>query len=552
MRPPQPGHDDSLPVRETAAGANVAQLHSTSSPAAHLPVPDSIPVISDEPPAAATAIGACPLTMTQQQVESNLDSLLTDLPEDAAAAEAHAAVALKLRPQPELMRALSLLARRGAAQPLLAQMVRKLVLLRLLVDTHLLNLTSSSNIEPTNLRAVSRSISTLVELVSALRLEFGTQLLDLQPRDAQQFNGLARALMPATDRLHSYGLLASMLEPLARAACDGSIRQVTHLKNREVERFTAGVQPGHEKGPAGRVILDTLALRCGMQADLESWQALPEPDPIPAAPGSDQNRDHGELPQLTGRHRELMERLQLEMSIYNVLLERIQYQQSATLASGDKAAFDEISSAQRILFSVYSQVAGVVRDPVPHHLQRDGDLETALDDLFDEVMESERNGEQIQSEEEVYLEALTEMRDAQRAEPSARMSAGVDPRKLRRRRQLLMVTAVVLAMVAAAVNYTLYSSPVVTPAPKLDVFAPAMPLDVAVPLGPVMYAEIPAFNWNSMSVEERGKRVALLGQLAQDKGFDAVLLVDESKTGLARWSRADGVTLAPASAVAAD
>jgi hypothetical protein len=75
---------------------------------------------------------------------------------------------------------------------------------------------------------------------------------------------------------------------------------------------------------------------------------------------------------------------------------------------------------------------------------------------------------------------------------------------------------------------------------------------MAVPVGPAMYAEIPAFNWNAMSVVEREKRVALLGQLAQDKGFDVVLLVDESKTGLARWSAADGVTLAPASAVAAE
>jgi hypothetical protein len=513
-------------------------------------IPFAIPVISDQP---AVASGrACPLTQTQEQIETDLDRLLADLPEDAAAAEAHAAVELKLRPQPEMMRALALLAHPGTAQPLCKQMVRKLVQLRLLVDTHLRNLTSSSFIEPTDLRAVSRSIVTLIELVSALRHEFGNQALDLQHRDGQQFNGLNRALMPATDRLHSYGLLASMLEPMARAASEGTIHQITKLKKQEAALFVAAVEPGNERGAAGRVILDTLALRCSMQSDLEAWQALPDPVDSAGEPTLEALDAGQVLPVLAGRHREILERLQMDMAIYNVLLERIQYQQSATLVQGDKVAFTEISSAQRLLFSAYSQIAGVVRAPLPAPEQQETDVDSALDDLFQVGIESEHPGEQIQSEEEVYLEALTEMRDTQRGQTTATMAAGVDPRKLRRRRRLLMATAVVLALVAAAVNVSLLSTPQVSPPPALDVFAPAMPLGVAAPVGPVIYAQIPAFNWNAMSVEEREKRVALLGQLAADKGFDVVLLVNESKTDLARWSTADGVTLAPASTVPAD
>jgi len=161
-----------------------ARQPSTDLPAAGPASTDPIPVITDQRPAQAATL--CPLTQTQQQVEAALDRLLADLPEDAEAAEAHAAVELKLRPQPELMRALILMARPGAAQPLLTGMVRKLVLLRLLVDTHLRNLTSTSSIEPANLRAVSRSLTTLIELVSALRHEFGTHVLELQHRDAQR------------------------------------------------------------------------------------------------------------------------------------------------------------------------------------------------------------------------------------------------------------------------------------------------------------------------------------------------------------------------------
>jgi hypothetical protein len=79
-----------------------------------------------------------------------------------------------------------------------------------------------------------------------------------------------------------------------------------------------------------------------------------------------------------------------------------------------------------------------------------------------------------------------------------------------------------------------------------------MPLDTAARMGPAMYAEIPAFNWNAMDVEERTRRVDLLGELAAERGFHTVILVDESRTDLAYWSREDGAVLTPAGAAIPD
>ncbi len=79
-----------------------------------------------------------------------------------------------------------------------------------------------------------------------------------------------------------------------------------------------------------------------------------------------------------------------------------------------------------------------------------------------------------------------------------------------------------------------------------------MPLDKAAIMGPAMYAEIPAFNWNAMDLEERTRRVDLMGELAAERGFHTVILVDESRMDLAHWSREAGAVLTPAGSALSD
>ncbi|MCZ6650005.1 MAG: hypothetical protein O7D35_04990 [Acidobacteria bacterium] len=519
-----------------SASSDHAALHATDSPI------EPAGSASAKSPAAIV----CPLTETQARVESSLDELIANLPEDPEAATAHTAVALELRPQPELLRALHLLARPGTAQPLRGELLRKLVLLSLLVDKHLRELTRSSCIEPHSLGVASRSITTLIELVSALRQEFGTRILELHHHDSQQFNGLLRALMPATDRLHSYGLLISMLEPLAREAAAGRADKIVYLQRHEADLFTSALNRDHETGPAGRVILDTVALRCGLQEALEEWNELAQS--APAHPDSPHQQDS----KRESRRQEMLARLRVGMSIYNVLLERIQYQQSATLSQGDKASFDHISSAQRLLFAVYSQIVGVVRNPDPINQQREDEVDSALQDFFTEAAAAEENASESQTEEEVYLEALTRMRDEEQGHAQVTMTTGIDPRKQRRRRQILLAATAFLAVIAVGVNIALWKTGSHAHEPILDEFAAAMPLDTAARMGPAMYAEIPAFNWNAMDLEERTRRVDLLGELAAARGFHAVILVDESRTDLAHWSREDGAVLTPAGSALPD
>ncbi|TDI41496.1 MAG: hypothetical protein E2P00_07225, partial [Acidobacteria bacterium] len=480
------------------------------------------------------------LTETQGSIERSLDDLLANLPQDFDAAAAHAAVALELRPQPELMRALQLLARPGRAQPLRGELLRKLVLLRLLVDKHLQALNRSSCIEPRSLRVASRSITTLIELVSALRNEFGTRILDLNHHDSQQFNGLMRALMPATDRLNSYGLLISMLEPLAREAVAGRAGRIVYLNQHEAALLTAALNRGNEAGPAGRVILDTVALRCDLQEALGEWNGLAE------SASAHDDSSHEQDSKRENRRKKILARLSVGMSIYNVLLERIQYQQSATLSQGDKASFDRISSAQRLLFAVYSQVLGVVRNPDPVTEQEDDEVDSALDHLFSEAAAAEENVLEDHTEEKIYLEALTRMRDEEQGYGDVTMTAGIDPRKRRRRRNILLACTAFLAIMSAGVNISLLGTGSPAPNLVLDELAAAMPLETATRMGPAMYAVIPVFNWNAMDLEERTRRVDLLGELAAARGLHTLILVDESRTDLAHWSRAEGAVLTPA------
>ena len=502
------------------------------------------------------------LERKHQEIQANLDRLLANLPKDPSEAQALAVKVLGLMPPAKLLGALQLIVNEGTAPPIRTELARKLVLLRLLVDAELRNLNGSSCIELQSLHLMSLSITALIERISSLRQEFGWQTLQLNQHDQLKLDKLQRELMPATDRLNSYSVLLSMLEPLARAAAAGRIGEIPYLKSNEAAMFMAALSPENEKGASGRVVIDAAALRCRIQQDLEAWEQLLEAEPDesadteagePAARAAlpEQPANEDELAVVDDRkaaaashRRDMLERLRLDMSVYNILLERLQYQQTVTIAAGDKVAADAIYTTQRALFPVFSKLAAAVRNPTRQSKKKDDEAATARERMFQDAEEAEKNARPSETKEEIYLEALTEMRDAKKAKPAVLVPVS-DKKHERRRRTILLGIAGVLAVVAGAVNLALWDF---TSAPldlALDQFSPAVPLHVAVPIGPAMYAEIRSFNWSVMGAEERSSRIALLGQLAQDRGFDAVYLVDENKTELARWTRGGGVKFAP-------
>lgn len=457
------------------------------------------------------------LARQQRAIEANLDRLLADLPESPSEILKRATQVLGLTPPRELPDALELLVNTEAAPPLRTELARSLVLLRLLVDEEMRNMTGSCVIRPQFFGEMSLSITALIERANSLREEFGWNTLELNSHEAQRLDRLQRTLMPATDRLHSYGLLLSMVEDVVRAAADGTIDEIRHLREDEASMFRAALSPDNDQGRIGRVLIDAVALRCRIQQDLEDHERLLEAEPD------------------EGRRREVLERLRLDMAVYNVVLERLQYQQSVTLAGGDKEASSTIFGVQRALFAVYSRAAACVRNPTRRTGERDLAAVAARERLFQEAAEADKSADAVPTNHELYLEALKAMQGRDSAQPAASLPAA-DMKRESRRPAILMGVAGVLAAVAATVNIALWETKSTPPDLSVEQFDSAMPLETAAPLGPVMVAKVPSSEWNAMDAEERSMRVGMLGRMAKQKGFAGVYLADESGTELALWT----------------
>jgi hypothetical protein len=117
-------------------------------------------------------------------------------------------------------------------------------------------------------------------------------------------------------------------------------------------------------------------------------------------------------------------------------------------------------------------------------------------------------------------------------------------RRERLRRNILIATAAVLAVVAAAVNITfMMEGRGSAPEPiqvKPSEFRSALPVNEVFSMGPMMFSEIPAWSWEKMSKQERLRSVQAMGRLAEQKGFLGVFLVDDQKRELASWNSRTG------------
>ena len=78
---------------------------------------------------------------------------------------------------------------------------------------------------------------------------------------------------------------------------------------------------------------------------------------------------------------------------------------------------------------------------------------------------------------------------------------------------------------------------------KASEFSSALPVKTVMAIGPMMFSEIPSWSWEKLPDEERLRKVQEMGRLAEQKGFQAVLLVDDNKKELATWSARGGPRL---------
>jgi hypothetical protein len=114
----------------------------------------------------------------------------------------------------------------------------------------------------------------------------------------------------------------------------------------------------------------------------------------------------------------------------------------------------------------------------------------------------------------------------------------------RKRKRLLTGIAAGLVPVALTANFITYwgSS---APTTAADLVATAVPVKEVVPIGQALYCQVTAMLWEGLTDAERAQKVTALGKIAGQQGYEAVVVVDENRRELARWSARSGPEAAP-------
>jgi hypothetical protein len=114
----------------------------------------------------------------------------------------------------------------------------------------------------------------------------------------------------------------------------------------------------------------------------------------------------------------------------------------------------------------------------------------------------------------------------------------------RRRRRVLIGVAAALAPCALTANIVLHrggGSKATAPSP--DFLSRAMPVREVMPIGQALYSQVSTLLWDDLTAPERREKVKELGRLAAERGYQALLVVDESRRERARWSLTGGTEL---------
>jgi hypothetical protein len=469
-----------------------------------------------------------------QGIERQVEQVLADMPESRLEAQKLIGDVFGMAPPAEVLHGFTQLAESEDTPPVQVELERKLLVMRLLVDLEIHGLTSPGALDLQTLDGAAWRLPELVERVEAFRKTAVWDPPELGPSELNQLNKLRKSLMPEVQELQGFAAIIPQVADLLSRVRDRRTDDLPFFGAGDVTLFQGALAHDREERP-NRMLLYAATLRRMIQEHLEAWSSIPAEDRAREAKTGVARRDHPVS----------LEALKRDMEAYQVLSKRMQTDQDTSRSSGQDALVQQLSAAQQGLFAIYLQLTAAVRNP-------SGDVAAEEDPeararLLQQLEKAEQSsGQGGHEKEDALLDALTAMRDGRNrvAEVALPASAGsVQREKLRRR--VLVGVAAVLAVVAVAVNVFLMSrggraTPIEV---RAGDFRSAMPLNTVTPVGVTMFSEMSRNEWKAMPTAERDQRLQQLGSLAQARGFQRVLLLDQDKKELARWSAKNGVRI---------
>lgn len=382
----------------------------------------------------------------------------------------------------------------------------------------------------------------LLETLELLDVEL-FQLRERVERDyrdsARQFRSV---LLPSPEPLRAAAVMIPEFEWIVRAAAEPRFEdRFPTLSGPEIEilRIAATAETDSPALPE-RVIVDGIALR-----DLiESHLAREEQGVADEASRS----SLGGFERGSARRTLRIAPLVANRIAYSHLSARLQKRYAAQLADGDRDGSELNSRTQKRLFESYRRLSQLLTDVAFGSKTEETDEAEAYDPhagLRERIEDAEQVAEGVRAEKAAQEDLLEEaVGRASTGETAARpddLRSGNGHGELRRR--ILTAIAGGLLVVAVATNLAIYRGTEHEPPDPSVALNAVMPMDEILPVGEMIFSEIPALLWSSMSDAERRANVDQVGRIAAQHGFTTAYLFDEERREVARWTADDGVEL---------
>lgn len=481
-----------------------------------------------------------PLASSLEELCGQIDLVLRSLPEDPGEARRVVTRELEIEPRPEELEAIAKIAHDPVGVGSVRELACTALALHILAERGVQELFESP---APSAEAIGRSallMSGLLDTVNTLETEVQGRAGDWQPREREYLLEVVDALLPSAEPLIAGMVIAPRLLELIHAAGHGDLRSaVPSLTDEEAALVTEQVQGrGGRDGP-GRPGINAVALRTVIDDDLASWLRLGD-STEPANP----------------RREAMLDRLKRDRTAYRFVSRQLQHRQDTALRAGLRDFAEAVRHSQRSLFSTYLELAPVLNRTGKREVEvRDdanGKVDTAenLDRLLracqlsEAIADSERKSQV--SNEELYVKALKKIESGEGDYAEVR---NVDPGDaVRERRRLGILSAVAGVLLVACV--AVYGGRIGRDRPDMAI-APAdlgieLELISAMPVGPMMYAQVSHWTWDDLEEADHRRGLEQLGLAAFNRGFVTVYLTDENNRQLGIWTKVGGAKLSAA------
>lgn len=462
-----------------------------------------------------------------------IDSLLESL-SGASLLEARRSITrdLHFEPRAEQLQTISRVAADDCVDGPRRETPRRFLGLWILADRTVKNVQQSRKLDAASM---DESAQLLVDLLDeARRLEAELEWVvatdeTLDRNDRDYLLRVGEAFSFSQYELIANVVLAQRLSELAQAASTDSLEAAEPFLTAGERERVAGFAASNITQETSRAELDAVATRTLMESLLARWDELGPPSGDDAARRLVRDRQ--------------LERMRDAQAALDSVAARIQIQCDAALVANVGSLADELRDAGRGLFSIKLRMVPILRSP---YEDNDEDRESLREKLAESAAEEQAadTGPRRESEDELYLGALKDMRSRKETQEFEFLKTErvCDAKRARRRMAALVVTACVLALTSAIVNFVVLPRGKKAPVgPSLQELRPVIKAKRVETAGPLMITHVE--GWNDLHESKRQQQVDRLGQVVAERDFQMMFVVDEYAEVGAAWDGKSGAGL---------